>query len=188
MKKIKKIGLKRFLNKTKNLAKINEKLILIVVFKIWNGEMNKYKPTKTSLKTKSQSFQEKIWFLLDARGKILGRLAAEVAKILTGKHKPSYTPNIDTGDGVIIINADKIEVTGAKEARKIYRHYTGFMSGLKEVPYRELKAKKPEEILQRAISGMMPKSRLGRQQLKKLKIVVGEKHNMEAQKPLSVNI
>lgn len=149
---------------------------------------NKYKPTKTFLKTKEEALKEKAWFLLDAQGKILGRLAAEVAKILTGKHKPSYTPNIDTGDGVIIINAEKIEVSGPKEARKVYRHYTGFMGGLKEVPYRVLKEKKPQEILERAISGMMPKSRLGRQQLKKLKIVVGDKHNMEAQKPLRVNI
>ena len=148
----------------------------------------KYNPTKTLLKTKEEALQEKTWFLLDAQGKILGRLAAEVAKILTGKHRPSYTPTVDTGDGVIIINADKIEVTGTKEARKIYRHYTGFMSGLREIPYRVLKAKKPEAILERAIAGMMPKSRLGRQQLKKLKIIVGEKHNMEAQKPVLVNI
>ena len=150
--------------------------------------MDKYRPTKTSLKTKEEALQEKIWFLLDAKGKILGRLAAEVAKILSGKHKPSYTPTIDTGDGVIIINAEQVVVTGHKEARKIYRHYTGFMGGLKEVTYRDLKAKKPEKILERAISGMVSKSRLGRQQLKKLRIVVGEKHNMEAQKPLPVNI
>lgn len=150
--------------------------------------MDKYKPAKTLLKTKEEALQEKTWFLLDAKGKILGRLAAEVAKILSGKHKPSYTPTIDTGDGVIIINAEKIAVTGYKEARKIYHHYTGFIGGLKKVTYRDLKAKKPEKILERAISGMMPKSRLGRQQLKKLRIVVGENHNMEAQKPLPVNI
>ncbi|MFA5250248.1 MAG: 50S ribosomal protein L13 [Parachlamydiales bacterium] len=147
-----------------------------------------YKPTKTTLKTKEASEKEKVWFLLDAKGKILGRFAAEIAKILMGKHKPSYTATVDTGDGVIIINADQIEVTGSKEARKIYRHYTGFMGGLKEIPYRELKAKRPERILERAISGMMPKSRLGKQQLKKLRIFAGEKHGMEAQKPIVVNL
>ncbi len=128
------------------------------------------------------------WFILDAKGKTLGRFAAEAAKILRGKHKPTFTPNIDMGDGVIIINAEKICVTGAKEAQKIYRYYTGHIGGLREVDYRTMKARKPEYILRHAVSGMMPKSRLGKQQLRKLRIFAGENHSLAAQKPIKVEI
>lgn len=128
------------------------------------------------------------WFILDAGGKTLGRFATEVAKILRGKHKPTFTPHVDTGDGVIIINAEKIQVTGSKEAQKIYRYYTGHIGGLREIDYRTMKARKPEYILRHAISGMMPKSRLGKQQLRKLRIFAGKKHPLAAQKPLKVEI
>jgi large subunit ribosomal protein L13 len=128
------------------------------------------------------------WIVLDASGKTLGRLSAEIAKILRGKHKPTFTPYMDCGDGVIVINADQVKVTGAKEAQKIYRYYTGSMSGLREIPYRTMKARKPSYIIEHAVRGMMPKSRLGKQQLKKLRVVAGPEHNMAAQQPIHVNI
>lgn len=128
------------------------------------------------------------WFILDAAGKTLGRFAAEVTKILRGKHKPTFTTSADGGDGVIIINAEKIHVTGAKEAQKIYRYYTGSMSGLREVPYRTMKARKPEYILEHAIKGMMPKTRLAKGQLSRLRVFAGTEHNMAAQKPIQANI
>ncbi len=128
------------------------------------------------------------WFLLDATGKTLGRLTTEISKILRGKHKPSFTTYLDCGDGVIVINAGKIKVTGSKEAQKVYRYYTGFMSGLREIPYRTMKARKPEYIIEHAVKGMMPKSRLGKQQLKKLRIFAGKEHDLAAQQPIVVNI
>ncbi len=142
----------------------------------------------TVLLTKEEALGGRKWILIDASGKTLGRFAAEVAKILRGKHKPNFTPNVDCGDGVIIINAEKIEVTGAKEAQKIYRYHTGAMSGLREVSFREMRAKKPTLILRRAIKGMLPKTRLSEAQIKKLRIFAGEKHGMEAQQPILVNI
>ncbi len=111
-----------------------------------------------------------------------------MAKILRGKHRPDFTPYVDCGDGVVIINADKIEVTGMKEARKIYRSYTGFIGGLREIPYRTMKARHPDYILMRAIKGMMPKTRLGGQQIKKLRIYAGPEHSLRAQTPQAVNI
>lgn len=131
---------------------------------------------------------KRTWYVLDATGKTLGRFASEVAKILRGKHKPDFTFHIDTGDGVVIINAEKIKVTGAKEAQKLYRYYTGYMSGLREIPYRTMKARKPEYIIEHAVNGMMPKTRLARHQLKRLRIYAGAEHDQAAQKPVKVNI
>ena len=128
------------------------------------------------------------WFILDAAGKTLGRFASEVTKILRGKHKPTFTTYADGGDGVIVINADKIRVTGAKEAQKVYRYYTGSMSGLREIPYRTMKARKPAFIVEHAIKGMMPKSRLARHQLKRLRVFAGAEHGQAAQKPIQANI
>lgn len=128
------------------------------------------------------------WFMLDASGKTLGRLTAEISKILRGKHKPSFTPFLDCGDGVIVINAEQVKVTGSKEAQKIYRYYTGSMSGLREIPYRVMKGRKPEYIIEHAVKGMMPKSRLGKQQLRKLRVFAGKEHDLSAQQPISVNI
>lgn len=127
------------------------------------------------------------WYLLDAKGKTLGRFASEVAKILRGKHRADYTPHTDCGDGVIVINADQIKVTGSKEAQKVYYRYTGFMGGLRAMTYRDMKSKKPTEILRRAVKGMLSKNRLGRKQMKKLRLFVGETHEMSAQQPLEVN-
>lgn len=127
------------------------------------------------------------WLVFDAKGKTLGRFASEIAKVLRGKHKPTFTPHEDVGDGVIVINADKIEVTGSKESRKVYRYYTGHISGLREIPYRVMMARKPEAILERAIHGMLPRTKLGRAQRKRLRIFKGEEHGMAAQKPIAVN-
>lgn len=128
------------------------------------------------------------WFVLDATGKTLGRFASEITKILRGKHKPSFTPNIDCGDGVIVINAGKIAVTGAKEAQKSYDYYTGYMSGRREIPYRTLLARNPGYIVERAVKGMMPKTRLGKAQIKKLRIYADDKHGMDAQQPTTATI
>lgn len=146
------------------------------------------KKNQTSLVTKEQAIKERRWLLLDATGKTLGRFASEVAQILRGKHKTNFTPHVDCGDGVIIINADKIKVTGAKEAQKVYYYHTGAMSGLREVPYSVMKARKPEYILEHAIAGMMPQSRLAKQQLRKLRIFAGAEHDMTAQQPIPLNI
>lgn len=145
-----------------------------------NKMQNKTKMLKTS-EIKHE------WYILDATGKTLGRFAAEVAKILRGKHKPAFTPNLDCGDGVIVINADKIHVTGNKEATKLYTYYTGYMSGLRQIPYRTMMARKPGYIVEHAIQGMMPGSRLGRQQSKRLRVFAGTEHGMDAQKPVKVN-
>jgi len=147
--------------------------------------MRKNKTTTTLVKKEER---KPSWFILDATGKTLGRFASEVTKILRGKHKPTYTSYIDTGDGVIIINADKIKVTGNKEATKNYIYYTGSMSGLREVPYRTMKARKPTFIIEHAVKGMMPASRLARAQLKKLRIFAGAEHNLAAQKPIQATI
>lgn len=131
---------------------------------------------------------KKSWYLLDASGKTLGRFAAEVAKILRGKHRTDFTPHVDMGDGVVIVNADKIQVSGNKDAQKIYRYYTGHIGGLREVPYRTMQERKPEYIIRRAVAGMMPKSRLGKQQLRKLRIFKGEEHELASQKPIAVEV
>lgn len=127
------------------------------------------------------------WFVFDASGKTLGRFASEIAKILRGKHKPGFTPHVDCGDGVIIINADKIKVTGSKEHRKVYRHYTGHVGGLREIPFQVMRDRKPERIIEHAIHGMLPRTKLGRQQRKRLRIFKGTDHKMAAQKPIQVN-
>ncbi len=126
---------------------------------------------------------ERKWYVVDAEGKTLGRLTSEVASILRGKHKPIYTPHVDTGDYVIIVNAEKVEVTGKKRQQKMYRHHTGFPGGLKEFTFEKMLEKKPEEIVSHAVKGMLPKGKLGRQMFKKLKVYCGPDHKHEAQKP-----
>ena len=126
---------------------------------------------------------ERKWYVLDAEGKTLGRLASEAASILRGKKKPIYTPHVDTGDYVIIINAEKVEVTGKKRKEKIYKRHTGYPGGLREMTFEKLQAKNPEEIIRHAVKGMMPKGSLGRQMYKKLKVYAGNEHNHAAQKP-----
>ncbi|MCR5610242.1 MAG: 50S ribosomal protein L13 [Clostridiales bacterium] len=123
------------------------------------------------------------WYLVDAEGMVLGRLASQVAAILRGKHKPIYTPHVDCGDHVIIINADKVVLTGKKLDEKLYRHHSSYPGGLKEVKYRDLMAKKPEFAVYEAIRCMMPKGPLGRQMLTKVRIYRGAEHKQAAQKP-----
>ncbi len=123
------------------------------------------------------------WYVVDAEGLVLGRLASQVANILRGKNKPIYTPNVDTGDYVIIINADKVVLTGKKLDQKIYYHHSGYAGGLKETTYRKLMAEKPEVAVRHAVVGMLPKGPLGRQMAKKLKIYAGDQYEQAAQKP-----
>ena len=126
---------------------------------------------------------ERKWYILDAEGKTLGRLASEAAMILRGKKKPTYTPFLDCGDYVIVINAEKIQVTGKKATEKIYKHHTGYPGGLREITFEKLQAKDPEEIIRHAVKGMMPKGPMGRQMYKKLKVYAGPEHKHAAQKP-----
>jgi large subunit ribosomal protein L13 len=128
------------------------------------------------------------WYVVDASGKTLGRLASEIAKILRGKHKPIYTPHVDTGDHVIVINAEKIHLTGKKLDQKLYRHHTRYPGGLKETTYRELMQIKPTLAVYEAVRGMLPHNSLGRKMIKKLRVYAGPNHNHEAQKPEMLEI
>jgi len=131
---------------------------------------------------------KKKWYVVDANSKVLGRLATEVARILRGKHKVEFTPHMDTGDCVVIINADKIKVTGKKMEQKIYKNFSGYPGGLKERNLETLLAKKPTEAVRHAVWGMIPKGRLGRQIYKNLRVYAGDKHPHEAQKCKELNI
>ena len=128
------------------------------------------------------------WFVLDAQGKTLGRLASEAASVLTGKRNPLYTPYIDMGDHVIVVNAEKIHVTGMRAEQKVYRRYTGFPGGLREEGFQKLMARRPEKILEEAIKGMLPKSKLGRQMATKLKVYKGADHPHKAQQPVALEL
>ncbi len=126
---------------------------------------------------------EKKWVLIDADGQVLGRLAVKIANILRGRNKPQYTAHVDTGDFVVVINAEKVKLTGKKEQNKIYQDYSGYMSGLKEQTASEIRKKHPTRLIRDAVKGMMPKNRLNRQQIGKLKIYAGNEHPHEAQQP-----
>lgn len=128
------------------------------------------------------------WFVVDASGLVLGRLATRVARILSGKHRANYVPYLDMGDFVVVTNAEKIKLTGTKLDVKMYRRHTGYPGGLKSVGAREQQAKHPERIIEDAVRGMLPKSKLGRKQLKKLKVYRGEKHPHEAQQPRPLKV
>ena len=126
---------------------------------------------------------ERKWYVVDTEGQTLGRLAAEVAKVLRGKNKPEFTPHIDTGDNVIVINAEKIKVTGKKLDQKVYYHHSDYVGGMKETTLREMMAKKPEQVIELAVKGMLPKGPLGRTMIKKLHVYAGAEHAHQAQKP-----
>ena len=126
---------------------------------------------------------ERKWYVVDAEGQTLGRLAAEVAKVLRGKNKPEFTPHIDTGDNVIVINAEKIKVTGKKLDQKIYYSHSDYVGGMKETTLREMMNKKPEQVIELAVKGMLPKGPLGRTMIKKLHVYAGAEHAHQAQKP-----
>ena len=126
---------------------------------------------------------ERKWYVVDATDKTLGRLASEIATILRGKNKPMYAPNIDAGDYVIVINAEKVAVTGKKLDQKVYTHHSGYVGGLKTITLKKQLEKKPEEVLKHAVKGMLPKNSLGRDMIKKLRVYKGAEHNHSAQKP-----
>ena len=126
---------------------------------------------------------ERKWYVVDADGKTLGRLASEVAKILRGKHKPIFTPHVDTGDFVIVVNAEKVKVTGKKMDQKMYRWHTGYVGNLRERTFREMNQRAPEKVIELAIKGMLPHNSLGSQMYTKLKVYAGAEHKHEAQKP-----
>lgn len=128
------------------------------------------------------------WYVIDAEGKTLGRLATEVATRLRGKHKPEYTPHVDTGDYIIIVNAEKVTVTGRKAQNKIYYSHTGYPGGIKEINFEKLIAKKPEMVIQKAVKGMLPRGPLGRAMFRKLKVYAGAEHNHVAQQPKQLEI
>lgn len=132
--------------------------------------------------------RERDWVLIDATGQTLGRLATQIAEILRGKRKPGYTPHVDTGDFVVVINAEKISVTGNKRAEKLYHRHSGFPGGLKSRTLEEMLERRPEEVIRKAVKGMLPKNRLARKQLTKLKVYAGAEHPHEAQKPQTLEI
>ena len=134
-----------------------------------------YMPSKADIERK--------WYVVDASGKTLGRLASEVAKILSGKNKPSYTQFLDTGDYVIVVNAEKIVVTGKKLEQKVYTHHTGYIGGLKETTLKRMLETKPENVIKHAVKGMLPKNTLGRSMMRKLHVYAGAENKNEAQKP-----
>lgn len=129
---------------------------------------------------------ERKWYVVDATDMVLGRLASQVAMVLRGKNKPTFTPNVDTGDYVIIINADKVRLTGKKLEKKCYRYHTGYIGGLKEVQYKKLMAEKPEFVVYKAVKGMLPKNAIGRTMIKKLHVYAGNEHNHQAQQPVEL--
>lgn len=128
------------------------------------------------------------WYVVDASGKTLGRLATEAARVLSGKNNPQYTPYIDTGDHVIVLNAEKVRLTGLKTQQKVYRRYTGFPGGLREESFVRLLERRPDRIVEQAILGMLPKSRMGRQMGSKLKVYRGSTHPHDAQKPVALEL
>ena len=136
----------------------------------------------------SPSTIERQWYVVDATGHTLGRLASEIAKVLRGKNKPTYTPHIDTGDYVIVVNAEKIQVTGKKLDQKIYYHHSEYVGGMKEATLREMMQKKPEFVITHAVKGMLPKGPLGREMIKKLHVYAGPEHEQAAQKPVALEI
>ena len=139
-------------------------------------------PTETEIET------DRKWFVVDAEGKVLGRLATRVASILRGKHKPIFTPHLDTGDHVIIVNAEKVHLSGRKRTDKMYRWHTGYIGGLKEVRAEEMLKSHPERVIEWAVQGMLPKNRLGRAMAKKLKVYRGGTHPHEAQQPQTLEM
>ena len=129
---------------------------------------------------------ERKWYVVDATDMVLGRLASQVAMVLRGKNKPTFTPNVDTGDYVIVVNADQVRFTGKKLEKKYYRYHTGYIGGLKEVQYKKLMAEKPEFVVYKAVKGMLPKNSIGRTMIKKLHVYAGSEHNHQAQQPVEL--
>ena len=131
---------------------------------------------------------ERKWYVVDATGLVLGRLASQVAAVLRGKNKPNYTPNVDTGDHVIVINTDKVILTGKKLEKKFYTYHTGYIGGLKQIPYSKMMAEKSDLAVYEAVKGMLPKNSLGRKMLTKLRVYKGAEHNQQAQMPVELKL
>jgi large subunit ribosomal protein L13 len=142
--------------------------------------MKTYTPKATDIDRK--------WWVVDAEDKVLGRLASQIAQILRGKHKPMFAPHLDTGDYVIVVNAEKVRVTGNKEEQKTYFRHTGYMGGDKHIPLSRMRAEQPEQLIELAVKGMLPKNNLGRLMRKKLKVYAGPEHGHEAQQPEKLEI
>lgn len=142
---------------------------------------------KRTFSAKKSDMEEK-WWLVDAQSKVLGRMASEIAQVLRGKNKPIFTPHVDTGDFVIVINADKVRFTGKKLKDKVYYHHSGYIGGLKSITAEKLMQKDPTEVVHRAVKGMLPKNRLGRKLIKKLKVYAGGEHPHQAQQPETLDI
>ncbi len=142
--------------------------------------MKTYTPKKDGIEHK--------WYLVDATDQILGRVASKIAIILMGKNKPAYTPHLDMGDYVVVINADKIKVTGNKENDKIYYRYSGYQGGLKSIPYNKMMEKKPTDIISYAVKGMLPKNKLRKNMMKRLKVYAGDQHQHQAQRPIPLTL
>ena len=159
-----------------NLFSIESTMKIISKLKFIGGQ-----PMKTYMANPDKI--ERKWYVVDAEGQTLGRLAAEVAKVLRGKNKPEFTPHIDTGDNIIVINAEKIKVTGKKLDQKVYYHHSDYVGGMKETTLREMMAKKPDQVIELAVKGMLPKGPLGRTMIKKLHVYAGAEHAHQAQKP-----
>lgn len=136
----------------------------------------------------SKSSIERKWLVIDADGQVLGRIASRAAKILMGKHKPIYTPFLDTGDHVVVVNAEKVRLTGHKEEDKLYRRHSGYPGGLTEINARKMRSTRPVRMLELAISGMLPKTKLGKQMYRKLKVYAGDRHPHQAQKPVALEL
>ncbi|MEO7652318.1 MAG: 50S ribosomal protein L13 [Bryobacteraceae bacterium] len=136
----------------------------------------------------SKSGIERTWHVIDAQNEVLGKLAGKAAVILMGKHKPSYTPFLDTGDHVVVVNAAKVRLTGRKEEQKLYRHFTGYPGGLVEMGVKRVRATRPTRMVEDAIFGMLPKTKLGKQMYRKLKVYAGDKHPHAAQKPVAMSL
>ena len=132
--------------------------------------------------------RERVWYVVDAENKTLGRLATQIADVLRGKRKPTYTPHIDVGDFVVVVNAEKIAVTGGKREKKLYWRHSGFPGGIRSRTLGDMLEKRPEEVIRKAVKGMLPRNRLGRQQLRKLKVYAGPEHPHQAQKPEKLEI
>ena len=145
-------------------------------------------PLKKYTYSAKESDNKGNWLVVDAEDIVLGRLASQVAARLRGKHNPLYTPHVDCGDFVVVINADKIKLTGRKEEQKMYYHHSGYMGGLKSINAEKLRQKRPEDLVRSAVKGMLPKNRLGRKLYKKLKVYAGSEHPHQAQQPQPLNL
>jgi large subunit ribosomal protein L13 len=143
---------------------------------------------KSTWLTKEAAQDQRAWWVVDLEGQVLGRAASRIASVLRGKHKPTFTPNVDTGDFVVVVNADKVRLTGQKMAKKLYRWHTQYMGGLRELTAEKMLASDPHRVIERAVWGMLPKGPLGRRIIKKLKIYTGPAHNHAAQKPRALEL